>query len=187
MASEDQGDVNGAMPGNDTIPGFAYLERVAAAAGRAVTANTRVINDAWADINQRKYGVEAAMHTWARIITNSYGVVTEILRPPGAVPAPAWLVIPYARGGNRFHGVRVDSVFEGEQLAATRFEPIRGGDVVDNLVADSPLVQGSRIEFELDEQAVRSLKAGTSYLGFIVRQGAGAAPPLVVVVVQVNP
>ena len=96
MASEDQSDVSGAMPGTDNIPGFAYLERVAAAAGRAVTANTRVVNDAWRDITQRKYDAAAAMHTWARLVSNSYGVVTELLRPPGAVPTPAWLVIPYS-------------------------------------------------------------------------------------------
>jgi hypothetical protein len=188
MASEDQSDVSGAMPGTDNIPGFAYLERVAAAAGRAVNANTRVVNDAWRDIAERKYNAGAAMHAWARIVSNSYGVVTEILRPPGAVPTPAWLVIPYsAKGANRFHGVRVDSVLEGEHLEATRFEPISGGTVVDKLVVDSPQVEGTRIEFELDEKAVKNLEVGKSYLGFIVRQGAGAAPPLVVVAVQVTP
>ena len=62
MQSNNAGP-GGATSGSDNIPGFTYFERVAAAAGRAVNANTRIVNDAWQDINQRRYDTGAAMHT----------------------------------------------------------------------------------------------------------------------------
>jgi hypothetical protein len=151
-----------------------------------VNANTRIVNDAWQDINQRRYDTGAAMHTWARIVSNAYGVVAEMLRPPGLTPA--WLLVPISlKNINQYQGVPVDGVIEGEQLSATRFEPFGGGSAIEHVVQGSPQVVGTSIEFQLNKATVATLKAGTSYLGFIVRKGAGAAPPLVVVVLQVNP
>jgi hypothetical protein len=174
-------------PNDGNFPGFRYLERVTAAANRAVIAHTKELNGAWTDMREGRYSAAAAIQSWTRLAENYFGVVTEAFRAPNAVQAPAWMGIRYSKSAPlKDYAVRVDDVLEiGSLFEVTRFASMGAAGPVDGVLAGTPVVAGSRIEIELDEQKVNALDNGT-YFGLIFRAGAGSAPPLVVVVLRVT-
>jgi hypothetical protein len=177
--------------GDDNAPGFGYASRVSTAAFRALSSHGEEMNRAWCEIRQGRYGVGTAMKSWARVTETYVGVLAEAWRGP-QLPSPSWLFIAFSKSDESVvmhYSIRVDDVLPaGTLLDSSEFEPVggSGGVVAATLYADPPKVVASRIEFVLDEDRLRALTDGTTYIAFIVRKGAGAVPPLAVVLIRVT-
>jgi hypothetical protein len=187
MRIDDTVREGGAAGGVDNVPGFAYLQRVATAMYRTLISQAEEMNEAWPNIRRGHFDFGTAVRLWANMVEGTYGVITEVLQGPTALPRPAWLVIPYSKSTPRKnYSVALEGAAEPDSdLDRTPFVGLQAQPPAD-LYAGAPRRVGTRVEFELRDDVIQKLGNDTDYISLILRKAQGAATPLVVVVLRVQ-
>jgi hypothetical protein len=190
MKSEDSSSTDKAgVSGEDSFPGYQYLQRVIGSTLRGMLAQTEELNAAWSKIRRDEpYEFKDFLKTWSRLVENSYGVLIDVAQPFG--PRPNWLVIPWSMKSSEtaVFQVQVDGPAEPDSpLDYTEFFGV-GAQPQGSLYKDAPYRQGTRVYIKLNPSAFPKPQPGKAgdYISFIYRKAQGAAPPLVIVVLRIK-
>ena len=179
------------------IPGFEYLERVSEAWGTAMGAQTRVVNDAWADMQSGNYGFANAMKAWSNYVQAQFGVLVEVSRGPGYVCQPTWLYFDFKKNPPMTptaldSGVVTIGKTEARttQLDKTDFACFEAQPAIPSAVYTccdwATSVTRSQIRVTLDVAVVAAAKPG-QYISFILAKGRTSEPPIAIVMLRIQP
>jgi hypothetical protein len=177
-----------ASQSGDNVPGLEYLQRVSAAAGRAVLAHTEEVNQVWSDIRRGTFQPAPALQSWTRVVDSYFAIVTEAWRGPFQLPRPTWRVIPFSLKDSSpsFTFPTEQLLDKGANLDSTILPVPNGAAVPAKIFSQEPTVDGSRVTFVLDKTAFVRME-NERFVGFVFEKGKGAVNPLLIFVLHVTP
>jgi len=180
--------------GPSNVPGLEYLLRVGKAWQDAMTGQVDAVQTAWNEIKAGNYDHKTMGRLWADAVESYYDTLVEATRGPGYVNRPAWMYFTHKQSDPQplERIARIDRTEAlNTVLEMTDFASLQGLGALSQakLYEECAFTKSRReINIRLDvNEIVNGRPDKGQYMSFVFGKDRGAEPPLVIVMLRIDP